>query len=68
MTKLQKQYQAAVKARDEALHRFRQLTVSRIGGAPEVSFDDVGRAACEAMLTEIEMQAARDELFGNPSA
>lgn len=68
MTKSQKQYQAAIKARDEALNKFRRLTVARISAAPDVSYELVGRAACDAMLTELEMQEARDALFGNLNA
>jgi hypothetical protein len=68
MTKSQKQYQAAIKARNAALENLRRLTVARIGGAPDVSFDDVGHAACESMLTELEMQEARDALFGTLDA
>lgn len=58
-------FQAAVKAYDEAKAKFNRLTLARTAAAPGVTFEEVGRAACEMMLCETEMNDARDDLLAS---
>jgi hypothetical protein len=53
----------AVKAYDEAKAKFKQLTLARIASGGEVTFEDVGHAACEMFLCEIEKDAAHADLL-----
>lgn len=53
----------AVKAYDDAKAKFNRLTLARTASGPGVTFEDVGRAACEMLLCETEMNDARKDLF-----
>ena len=53
----------AVKAYDDAKAKFKRLTLARTASGPGVTFEDVGHAACEMFLCEIEKDAAHADLL-----
>lgn len=62
ISKLQAEFKKAITAHDEAKAKFNRLALAKSAGAPEVTFEEVGRAACESLLTETEMKEAQKDL------
>lgn len=60
---LQDEYQAALKKSEAARAKAERLTFLRTASAPGVTFEDVGRAHCDAMLCKTEVEFAREDLF-----
>jgi hypothetical protein len=65
MTTLATAFANAVKAYDDAKAKFNRLTLARTASGPGVTFEDVGRAACEMLLCETEMNDAREDLLAS---
>ncbi len=53
----------AVKAYDEAKANFNRLAKAKAAGAPDATFEQVGRAAVEMLYCETEMNDARSDLL-----
>ena len=62
-TSLATAFANTVKAYDEAKAKFNRITLARTAAAPGVTFDDVGRAACEMLLCETEKNDAHADLL-----
>jgi len=60
---LQDEYQAALKKAEAARAHAERTTFLRTAAAPGVTFEDVGRAHCEAFLCKTEVELARQDLF-----